>query len=37
MDAEDSENFEYFFPFFECSLQVEDKKAGDKTGLLNFD
>ena len=25
MDAEDSGNFQYFFPFFTCSLELEEK------------
>ena len=36
-DAEDSNNLDSFFPFFDCSLDMENKELNNKTGLLNFD
>ena len=36
-DAEYSGNFEYFYPFFDCTPPNEDRESSTKETILNFD
>ena len=37
LDAEHSNNFEYFYPFFDCTPSIDDKEFFNKETILNFD